>query len=144
MITQTILFPSLLFRNWKASSSITSFYRYFLLQVSLFPSISLDGRSMNRLIPHTSPIFQSYMLYLYVFLSILFKWFLWISNQLLWMVLQDSQDPNPLIRALAVRTMGCIRVDKITEYLCDPLQRCLKVDLILVYSLLMLAIGTLY
>jgi hypothetical protein len=25
-----------------------------------------------------------------------------------------------------VRTMGCIRVDKITEYLCDPLQRCLK------------------
>lgn len=42
--------------------------------------------------------------------------------------LQDSQDPNPLIRALAVRTMGCIRVDKITEYLCDPLQRCLKVS----------------
>ena len=42
-------------------------------------------------------------------------------------ILQDSQDPNPLIRALAVRTMGCIRVDKITEYLCDPLQKCLKV-----------------
>lgn len=40
---------------------------------------------------------------------------------------KDSQDPNPLIRALAVRTMGCIRVDKITEYLCDPLHRCLKV-----------------
>ena len=45
-------------------------------------------------------------------------------------VLQDTQDPNPLIRALAVRTMGCIRVDKITEYLCDPLQRCLKVRVI--------------
>ena len=44
-----------------------------------------------------------------------------------WAALQDSQDPNPLIRALAVRTMGCIRVDKITEYLCDPLHRCLKV-----------------
>ena len=42
-------------------------------------------------------------------------------------LVQDTQDPNPLIRALAVRTMGCIRVDKITEYLCDPLQRCLKV-----------------
>ncbi|CAI5471097.1 unnamed protein product [Closterium sp. Yama58-4] len=41
---------------------------------------------------------------------------------------KDSQDPNPLIRALAVRTMGCIRVDRITEYLCDPLQRCLKDD----------------
>jgi len=39
---------------------------------------------------------------------------------------QDSQDPNPLIRALAVRTMGCIRVDKITEYLCDPLARTLR------------------
>jgi AP-1 complex subunit beta-1 len=35
----------------------------------------------------------------------------------------DAQDPNPLIRALAVRTMGCIRVDKITEYLCEPLAR---------------------
>ena len=34
---------------------------------------------------------------------------------------QDTQDPNPLIRALAVRTMGCIRVDKIVEYLCEPL-----------------------
>lgn len=42
-------------------------------------------------------------------------------------ILQDAQDPNPLIRALAVRTMGCIRVDKITEYLCEPLRHCLKV-----------------
>ncbi len=33
---------------------------------------------------------------------------------------------NPLIRALAIRTMGCIRVEKITEYLCEPLSRCLK------------------
>lgn len=41
-------------------------------------------------------------------------------------VLQDCEDPNPLIRALAVRTMGCIRVDKITEYLCEPLRKCLK------------------
>lgn len=48
-------------------------------------------------------------------------------QSMVWSV-QDSQDPNPLIRALAVRTMGCIRVDKITEYLCDPLQRCLKVS----------------
>jgi vesicle coat complex subunit len=31
-----------------------------------------------------------------------------------------------LIRALAVRTMGCIRVEKITEYLCEPLRHCLK------------------
>lgn len=40
---------------------------------------------------------------------------------------KDSQDLNPLVRALAVRTMGCIRVDKITEYLCEPLRKCLKV-----------------
>lgn len=42
------------------------------------------------------------------------------------MFFQDCEDPNPLIRALAVRTMGCIRVDKITEYLCEPLRKCLK------------------
>ena len=41
-------------------------------------------------------------------------------------LLQDCEDSNPLIRALAVRTMGCIRVDKITEYLCEPLRKCLK------------------
>lgn len=35
---------------------------------------------------------------------------------------------NPLIRALAIRTMGCIRVEKITEYLCEPLSKCLKDD----------------
>jgi len=39
---------------------------------------------------------------------------------------QDAQHPNPLIRALAVRTMGCIRVNRITEYLCEPLRKCLK------------------
>ena len=36
---------------------------------------------------------------------------------------KDSKNPtNPLIRALAVRTMGYIRVDRITEYLCEPLK----------------------
>ena len=39
---------------------------------------------------------------------------------------KDTRDPNPLIRALAVRTMGCLHLEKIAEYLCDPLQRCLK------------------
>lgn len=39
---------------------------------------------------------------------------------------KDCEDTNPLIRSLAVRTMGCIRVDKITEYLCEPLRKCLK------------------
>lgn len=40
---------------------------------------------------------------------------------------QDSEDNNPLIRALAIRTMGCIRVDKIIDYICQPLAKCLKV-----------------
>ncbi|EGC34888.1 hypothetical protein DICPUDRAFT_48016 [Dictyostelium purpureum] len=39
---------------------------------------------------------------------------------------KDASDPNPLIRALAVRTMGCIRVDNITEHLCEPLRHALK------------------
>ena len=41
---------------------------------------------------------------------------------------KDCEDPNPLTQALAVRTMQCIRVDKITEYLCEPLRKCLKDD----------------
>ena len=40
---------------------------------------------------------------------------------------KDAKNPtSPLIRALAVRTMGCIRVDRITEYLCEPLKDALK------------------
>ncbi|CAO3579535.1 unnamed protein product [Absidia cylindrospora] len=39
---------------------------------------------------------------------------------------KDSDDPNPLIRALAIRTMGCLRVDKIMDYLTEPLRKCLK------------------
>merc|ERR1719461_6458 len=37
-----------------------------------------------------------------------------------------TNHPNPLVRALAIRTMGCIRVDRITEHLCDPLAITLK------------------
>ena len=37
-----------------------------------------------------------------------------------------TEHPNPLVRALSIRTMGCIRVDRITEYLCDPLGMALK------------------
>jgi AP-1 complex subunit beta-1 len=39
---------------------------------------------------------------------------------------KDATHPNPLIRGLAVRTMGCIRVGKIVEYLADPLRRAIK------------------
>lgn len=39
---------------------------------------------------------------------------------------QDSEDPNPLVRALAIRTMGCIRVDKMVDYMEDPLRKTLR------------------
>eukprot|EP00918_Siedleckia_nematoides_P090689 GHVU01199315.1.p2 GENE.GHVU01199315.1~~GHVU01199315.1.p2 ORF type:complete len:177 (+),score=22.05 GHVU01199315.1:3093-3623(+) len=39
---------------------------------------------------------------------------------------KDSLDPNPLVRALALRTMGCIRLEQIAEYLLEPLRRCCK------------------
>lgn len=41
---------------------------------------------------------------------------------------QDTEDPNPLIRALAIRTMGCIRVQKMVDYMEIPLTRTLKDD----------------
>ncbi|EIN05740.1 Adaptor protein complex beta subunit [Punctularia strigosozonata HHB-11173 SS5] len=41
---------------------------------------------------------------------------------------KDSDDANPLVRALAIRTMGCLRAEKIIDYLCDPLQKCLRDD----------------
>jgi vesicle coat complex subunit len=33
---------------------------------------------------------------------------------------------SPMLRALAVRTMGCLRVPKINEYLAEPLKEALK------------------
>ena len=39
---------------------------------------------------------------------------------------QDSEDPNPLVRALAIRTMGCIRVDKMLDYMDEPLRKTLR------------------
>ncbi|TPX30432.1 hypothetical protein SmJEL517_g05988 [Synchytrium microbalum] len=41
---------------------------------------------------------------------------------------KDSDDPNPLIRALAIRTMGCLRAEKIIAYLMGPLQKALRDD----------------
>lgn len=41
---------------------------------------------------------------------------------------KDSEDLNPLVRALAIRTMGCLRAERIIDYLCEPLQRALRDD----------------
>lgn len=51
--------------------------------------------------------------------TLLEKYFILISK--------DAVDKtNPFLRALAVRTMGCIRINEITEYLCDPLKKALR------------------
>ncbi|OHT14265.1 Adaptin N terminal region family protein [Tritrichomonas foetus] len=39
--------------------------------------------------------------------------------------IQDSQDPNALVRALAVRTMCRIRLESVAEYMVIPLKKCL-------------------
>lgn len=39
--------------------------------------------------------------------------------------IKDASHPNPLLRALAIRTMGYCRVDRITEYLITPLSKAL-------------------
>ncbi|KAJ6247651.1 ap-1 complex subunit beta-1 [Anaeramoeba flamelloides] len=41
-------------------------------------------------------------------------------------LVKDTQDENPLVRALALRTMGSMKVEGVTEYLCQPLRKCLK------------------
>ena len=38
---------------------------------------------------------------------------------------RDMDDQNPLVRALAICTMVCIRVEKIIDYLAGTLQKCL-------------------
>ncbi|ORY51611.1 Adaptor protein complex beta subunit [Rhizoclosmatium globosum] len=39
--------------------------------------------------------------------------------------LKDTDDINPLIRALAIRTLGCLRVEKVVDYLMEPLKKSL-------------------
>jgi AP-2 complex subunit beta-1 len=45
---------------------------------------------------------------------------------ILWSQKKDANDSNPLIRALALRTMSYIQVDKIIDCLCEPLRAALK------------------
>ncbi len=39
---------------------------------------------------------------------------------------KDALTGSALIKGLAVRTMGCLRVQKLNEYLSEPLIQCLK------------------
>ena len=57
---------------------------------------------------------------------------------------KDSEHPSPLIRALAIRTMGCIRVEKIVEYLTPPLKKALSDEDPYVRKTAALAVAKLY
>ncbi|KAI9633131.1 clathrin binding protein [Dioszegia hungarica] len=39
---------------------------------------------------------------------------------------KDTADPNPLVRALAIRTMSVLRTEKTLDYLASPLSKCLR------------------
>lgn len=93
-------------------------YLYLINYAKSQPDLAI--LAVNTFVKVTLSSISLILLFLGISLAVIFNLSLCIP--------QDSQDPNPLIRALAVRTMGCIRVDKITEYLCDPLQKCLKVE----------------
>ena len=40
--------------------------------------------------------------------------------------IKDSEDSNPFVRALAVRTMCKIKLESVAEYMVIPLKKCLK------------------
>ena len=48
-----------------------------------------------------------------------------ITIKTIWMF-QKKTTANPMLRALAVRTIGCLRVHKLNEYLVPPLKNCLE------------------
>ena len=58
---------------------------------------------------------------------------------------KDSREKmNPLMRALAVRTMGCIRIERITEHLVESLKECLADTDPYVKKTAAIAVGKLY
>jgi vesicle coat complex subunit len=58
---------------------------------------------------------------------------------------KDATDKqNPFLRAMAVRTMGCIRVKQITEYLMDTLRKALKDEDSYVRKTAVLTVAKLY
>lgn len=58
--------------------------------------------------------------------------------------IKDTDDSNPLIRALAIRTMGVLRAEKIMDYVSDPLRKTLRDDNPYVRKTAVLAVAKLY
>lgn len=85
------------------------------------------GKDMSMLFPHvvkcmeTSSIEIKKLVYLYIINYAKSKADMTIMA--INTFRKDAHEPtSPLLRALAVRTMGCIRIEKITEYLCESLK----------------------
>jgi vesicle coat complex subunit len=57
---------------------------------------------------------------------------------------KDTEDYNPLIRALAIRTMGLLGVEKIIDYISNPLKKALKDDSPYVRKTAAIAVAKLY
>lgn len=58
--------------------------------------------------------------------------------------IKDSEDPNPIVRALAVRTMCRIKIETVAEYMIVPLKKCLSDDNAYVRKTAALAVSKLY
>ncbi|KAI8866685.1 Adaptor protein complex beta subunit [Ramicandelaber brevisporus] len=58
--------------------------------------------------------------------------------------IRDSDDSNPLLRALAIRTMGCLQVEEILDYIVDPLRKGLSDDSPYVRKTAVLCVAKLY
>lgn len=58
--------------------------------------------------------------------------------------IKDSEDPNPIIRALAVRTMCRIKIETVAEYMLIPLKKCLSDSNAYVRKTAALAVAKLY
>jgi len=57
---------------------------------------------------------------------------------------KDAADYSPMVRALAIRTMACIQVDRIITYLCDPLRKAVRDEDPYVRKTVAIAIAKLY
>ena len=90
------------------------------------------GRDVSKLFPHvvkciiTSDLELKKLVYLYIINYARAK-----PLETLLAVNSFKRDAsdfngNPLTRALAVRTMGCLGVDQIMQFLCDPLKDALN------------------
>jgi AP-1 complex subunit beta-1 len=107
------------------------------------------GKDVSSLFPHmvkcmeTTSIEMKKLIYLYIINYAKLKPDLMVMAVNSFQ--KDSREKlNPLMRALAVRTMGCIRVERITEYLCESLKDCLTDEDPYVKKTAALAVAKLY